>query len=169
MTSDTEAVRSKSSAVALVFATAMLVGIAGFLSIRANVPWLWSPFALFTTLPAFFVFELAPLPIVTGFLFASLHLLRQQAAIPKRSVVMLGALIILSVVWFSLGWAYGVQYQGRAHVLYVAAMNVIFIGAALALLLSNDKTPRFGTNLAFHGTMFVWLAWCALPWLGEMP
>jgi hypothetical protein len=44
----------------------------------------------------------------------------------------------------------------------------MFISAALALLLINGKTPRFGINLAFHGTMFVWLAWCALPWLGEL-
>lgn len=181
MISDT-AMRSGKGAAAYVFATATLVGIAGYLSIVANVPLVSSPFAYFTILPAFLIFALAErswpetvlialstLPIMVGFLIFSLHLFRQKPTIPKRSVVLLFAFTFLSVAWFCFGWTYGIQYQGRSHVLSVAALNAIFISAALVLLLINRKTPRFGINLAFHGTMFVWLAYCALPWMGELP
>lgn len=173
MLDDTEVVRPGRSAVAPVLATAALVGIAGFLSIRANVPSVSSPFALLTTLPAVWIFAraqpLASLPIVLGFLMSSPHLLRRTTVIPRRSAVTLFAFMVVNAAWFLLGWSYGIEYQGLSHVLYVAAWNVVFIGAALTLLLINSRTPRFEINLAFHGTVFVWLAWCALPWLGEMP
>jgi hypothetical protein len=175
-------VRTGRRAAALVLATAALVGVAGFLSIREDVPSWSSPFALLTTFPAFWIFELdertwspavpfalSSLPVVMGFLLSSLHLLRKTTEIPQRSVKTLFAFILLNALWFWAGWAYGIQYQGRSHVLYIAVCNAAFIGAALGLLLINSKTPRFGINLAFQGVVFAWLAWCALPWMGEMP
>ena len=170
---------SRKSAAIQVFAVAGLVGIAGFLSIRANMPSASSPFAMLTTLPALFLsdadgssdalFALSCLPIVIGFLLSSRRLFRQETEVPRRSVATLLAFTLMNVAWFSLSWSLGVEYQGLSHVLHVAAWNVIFITAALVLLLINSKTPRLETNLAFHGTLFVWLAWCAFPWLGEMP
>ena len=78
-----------------------MVGIAGFLSTHAAVPWIYSPFALLTMGPA----------------------------------------LLLSDAVGSAG-----------------AM----------LLLINSKTPRFEISLAFQGTLFAWLAWCAFPWLGPL-
>jgi hypothetical protein len=164
-----------------ILAVACLVGLAGFVSIRDNVPSASSPFAFVTTVPALWVFELnervwpafvlfalACLPVVAAFLVSSTHLFRDRREIPKRSVVVLTVLVLLSVAWFWQGWSYGIQYQGMSHTLYVAVWNAIFVGTASILLSLNWKTPRFGVNLAFHGVVFSWLAWCAFPWLGEL-
>ena len=71
---------SKKSADLLVFAVACVVGIAGFLSTHAGVPWIYSPFALLTTGPALLLSDavesadamsaLACLPIVAAFLIS---------------------------------------------------------------------------------------------------
>jgi hypothetical protein len=166
---------------ASILAVASLVGVTAFLSIRDNVPSTSSPFAFVSTVPALWIFELdervwpsfllfalACLPVVAAFLASSAHLFRHKREIPKRSVVALPVLVLLSVAWFWQGWSYGIQYQGMSHTLYVAVWNAIFIAAALILLLVNGQTPRFGVNLAFHGVVFSWLAWCAFPWMGEL-
>jgi hypothetical protein len=153
-----------------------------FLSIRDNVPSSSSPFALVSTVPALWVFELnervwpsfvlftlACLPVVAAFLASSAHLFRDKREIPNRSMVALHVLALLSLAWFWQGWSYGIRYQGMSHTLYVAIWNAIFVVAAVILLLLNKRTPRFGVNLAFHGVVFSWLAWCAFPWLGELP
>jgi len=153
-----------------VFAVAGLVGVAAFVSIRDNVPSTSSPFAFVSTVPALWVFELnervwpsfvlfalACLPVVAAFLASSAHLFRDKRV-----------LVLLSLAWFWQGWSYGIQHQGMSHTLYVAVWNAIFVAAASILFLLNKKSPRFAGNLAFHGVMFSWLAWCAFPWLGEL-
>jgi hypothetical protein len=165
----------------LVSISACLVGIAGYLSIRNAVPSPGSPFAFASTLPALFVFDLnenvwppailfmlSCLPVVAAFVAASFHLWSGRAGIPLRSIVMLGVFAALSVAWFVGGWSYGVQYQGLSHTSWVASSNAVLLTTALALLLLNRRAPRFGLNLAFHSVTFVWLAWCAFPWLGEL-
>jgi hypothetical protein len=173
--------QSRKNGTLAVLAVAGLVGVAAFLSIRDNVPSTSSPFAFTPAVPALWVFELnervwpsfvlfalACLPVVAAFLAASAHLFRDETEIPKRSVVALLVLVLLSVAWFWQGWSYGIQYQGLSHTLYVAVCNAIFVGAASVLLVLNKRTPRFAVNLAFHGIVFSWLAWCAFPWLGEL-
>jgi hypothetical protein len=158
-----------------------LVGVAGFLSIRGNVPSMSSPYAMVSTVPALWIFELndglltqfalfalASLPLVAGFLISSAHLFQGRDQIPKRSVALLAVLAVLSVACFWSSWSYGIEYQGTAHTVYAAALNTIFVIAALGLLVLNERTPRFSSNLAFHGVVFAWLGWCAFPWLGEL-
>ncbi|HEV2315718.1 MAG TPA: hypothetical protein VGR94_10460 [Candidatus Acidoferrales bacterium] len=77
---------------------------------------------------------------------------------------------LLSIVWFAVGWNWGVQYESRQYVYFVCAANIAWI-ALLAGAFNRymRREPSFAANLVLHLLLFTWLAWYAFPYLGELP
>jgi hypothetical protein len=95
-------------------------------------------------------------------------LLRGQLKIPRRTYLLLAAVIALSFVYLVGSWNYGVQYQGVGYTFVVDAINLGWIAILCFLSFRNWKgEPYFLTNLAVHWIFFAWIAWYAFPWLGE--
>jgi hypothetical protein len=105
-------------------------------------------------------------------LFFAWHpgLLHGDAKIPKRSYVLLIAVILLDVAYFGTSSKWGLQYQGSRYTHAVCAINVAWaVFLILAFARSWKKTPSFAYSLFLHWMLFAWLAWYAFPYLGELP
>jgi hypothetical protein len=89
--------------------------------------------------------------------------------LPTRSIVLLISAIVLSAVSLIFGSPYGVKYQSVGYVVGVAVINVTCWALLGVLALLARRYPRLGGNLGFHAALFAWLAWCAFPYLGELP
>jgi uncharacterized membrane protein SirB2 len=95
--------------------------------------------------------------------------LKGGAVLPTRSLCLLCLTILLSAISLAFGARYGVQYQSVSYVLGVAIINVVFWIVLGILAVSARRSPSFARNLAFHAALFAWIAWCAFPYLGELP
>jgi hypothetical protein len=156
-----------------------LIWGAAYSSISAGFPNLYSPYATAVIAPAFFLMLnsipstgaviLATLVCPIIFVAWSFPLLRQESLIPKRSKVMALFLVVLSLAYFFASWHYGITYQGQPHTIIIFIFNVFFWFALLALTRTNRLRPSFRSAMAFHTVLFVWLAWVAFPYLGELP
>jgi drug/metabolite transporter (DMT)-like permease len=137
----------------------------------SRVPTALGPFPGMTAIPALFLSSRALAIAVPSLLFFVWNpgLFRGESKIPKRSHWLLAVVTILSVVWFTMSWEYGLQYQGARYVYGVCIANVVWI-AFLGVMFAKWKgRSSFRLNLALHWLLFVWLAWYAFPYLGELP
>ena len=172
--------------VAVTLLSALSICGAAYLSVAGNVPSLWSPFSVFAAVPAMVVYDwgtavlgwspvakaawsgLASLPVGAAFLAWSYPLFRGRDRAPLRSLVLAGASVVLSVAFFVYAWRDGVTHQGPRHTIAMAGYNLVSIGVVFWLFRRNRASPSFASNLAFHTILFLWLAYCAFPWLGEL-
>jgi hypothetical protein len=93
-----------------------------------------------------------------------------EGKIPQRSYVLLAVAIVLDVLWFILGWKFGLEYQSAQYTYTVCLVNltaVLFL--AVTFFRNWEKESSFTTNLILHWILFAWLAWYAFPYLGELP
>ena len=96
-------------------------------------------------------------------------LFRGKSRPPKRSWVLLTTLSVLSMAYFVGSWANGIEYQGRTYTIVICGANFLWIAALWAILYCSARLSSFRANLFFHSALFAWLAWCAFPYLGELP
>src|SRR5271170_571726 len=133
----------------------------------SRVPTIFCPFPALTVLPAFGLSSLDLWPvavIVPTLLFFAWNtgLFRGEAKIPKRSLWLLVVAILLSVIWFGVGWKDGLQYQGTRYVYGVAFVNVAWVTLLSVTFARHAKYEfPFRANLVLHLVLFAWLAWYA--------
>jgi len=165
--------------------TAVVVGIAAYFSVAGDHG-IWAPNSLSVVLPGIAPWSLGDvwfsdswefIPFAISFAlpialvaFLWLRPLRRGIeAVPLRSFVLFGLLLLLVPLYFAGSWAAGVQYQGEM----VTRALAIEAGTFLALLgaagLIAYLRPGWRVSLVFQGGLFLLLAWCAFPWLGETP
>jgi hypothetical protein len=104
------------------------------------------------------------------FLFWNPQLFRGLAGIPRRTYVLFVSTVLLSIAWFVGGWKFGLEYQGTRFTYLVCAINALWI-LLLSLLFTRSwkRDLSFPSSLALNWLLFVWLAWYAFPYLGELP
>ena len=141
----------------------------------SGVPTLYSPLPTLTILPAFLLSRwhlesLAVLvPSILFFLWSPGLLLSQRPNLPKRTIVLLGLLTVLTVVDCVLEWEYGVHYRGTRHTILVYIINAMWLASLWWTVVRSQRQPSFKGNLFSHWLLFAWLAWYAFPYLGELP
>ena len=161
------------------FAGATAVGLVlllSWLTILPGTPQIYAPLNLLVVIPAFmssgvfgdrYLLAVAVVPVF--FCRWCWPVLRGSTTLPIRSVVLLIVTVVLSAASLIFGARYGVEYQSVRYVIAVTAINVgcwVLLGV-LALL--ARRHPSFVHNFGFHTALFAWLAWCAFPYLGELP
>src|SRR5215472_7403412 len=130
---------------------------------------LLSPFPLLTTIPAFFVWPLAPLiPTALFFLWCP-KLFRGQERVPNRSLILPGILTALTGIYFIDSWNIGMKYPGAALTYGFVAANTIWIILLWFVFIWARNKSSFHTNLLAHFLLFMWLGWQAFPYIGELP
>lgn len=144
----------------------------GFL--HSKVPTILYPFPALTVLPALALSSLelwAVAALVPPLLFFAWNpgLLRGMGKIPKRSNWLLIAMIVFSAFWFIIGWHDGIHYQGATYVHAVAIVNVAWVALLAVAFTRYGRYESFVVGVALHWALFLWLAWYALPYLGELP
>jgi hypothetical protein len=148
-----------------------IVALLSWLTISPDQPEIYAPLNLLVMVPAFwsssYIVAVAVVPIF--FALWSWPVLRGGSRLPTRSVVLLVVGIILSAALLLFGYRYGIQYQSMGYVIGVAVINVVCWALLGALAFLARRRPSFVHNLGFHAALFAWLAWCAFPYLGELP
>jgi hypothetical protein len=139
----------------------------------SRVPTILCPFPALTVLPSFLLSSLYRAAVIIPPLIFCLWypgLFRGEGKLPNRSCWLLFIAIVLSVIWFLVGWKDGLHYQGFRYVLAVAIANVVWIGILIAMFTRYRRhESSFIANLVFHWILFAWLGWYAFPYLGELP
>ena len=143
--------------------------------LSSGVPTLYSPLPTLTILPAFMLsrwhlHSLAVLvPSILFFLWCPGLLLNQQPNVPKRTIVLLGLLTVLTIVDFVFEWNDGVHYRGAHYAIGVCIINLMWLVFVWWAVIRWKRQPSFRGNLLSHWFLFAWLAWYAFPYLGELP
>jgi hypothetical protein len=107
------------------------------------------------------------IPIV--FWLWCLPILKDRTTIPRRSYVLLVGAVILSLIWLADGFSYALGYHGAEYTVSTTVINLCCCVALSVLAFYVRRRPSLVHNLTFHAALFAWLAWCAFPWLGELP
>ena len=104
----------------------------------------------------------------SAFLISAIPLFKAEKSIGKSFKVISVLIGALSVLYLMASFVYGYKYQGLTHTLVICIYNAIFIVALYKLYLANMVEPSLNKAFVFRLTFFVWLGWCAFPWLGEL-
>jgi len=162
---------------------AIIIGIASYATISAGGPEIYAPFSLSVALPAillwyplgyqFSFFQFLGWPVACSFIpvifiFWTRKLYINEGKVPWRSVIFFPIMMLLSIVFLATSWEYGLKYQGKIHTLAMYGCNLLFWVMMIFLYLINRKKQKFIFNFFFHLVSFIWLAWVAFPWLGEL-
>ena len=157
-------------------AAIVFVALLSWLTITPGTPQIYAPLNLLVVLPAFltadlfhgaYIIAVAVVPLF--FCLWCWPVLRGSVTLPTRSIILLILAVILSAASLIFGSRYGVEYQSVSYVVGVAIINIICWVLLGLLALLAHRRPSFGHNLGFHAALFAWLAWCAFPYLGELP
>ena len=160
---------------AVVSAVALITLLSWF-TISPGTPHVYAPLNLLVLIPAFVSsglfgggYLLAVVVVPLFFCLWCWLMPRDHTTLPTRSIVLLILTVSLSAACLILGARFGVEYQSIGYVIGVAIINVvcwIFLGAlAWQARHRSSATHNFG----FHVALFAWLAWCAFPYMGELP
>lgn len=151
-----------------------LVGVVAFCSV-AFAPALLAPAPFTFLILAFELEEWIPLEAavpalaVLAYGLAALPLAARPAARPTLSIALYAAAVVLSVPFFLSGWEHGVRFQGLVYTALVTAENVLCAAALGVFLWTLLRRPSRTRSWTFHILLFLWLAWVAFPWFGQMP
>jgi hypothetical protein len=154
---------------ALTLMAGICLAIPALIGLSSGEPRPLSPMPMLVVIPAF-LFRVGAVLVPIAFFFAwNPSLFRGQEIVPQRTCWLLGISILLNVAWFAGGWKWGIQFEGMRYVRIVAVANAAWSALLIALFAAFRKRPSFKKNLFLHWTLFVWLAWYAFPYLGELP
>lgn len=153
------------------------VSVAAGLSIAAGVPTWYSPYALPTVLPLLYADSLLDLlqpevlrrllealPLGLAFLLWTSFVGRDRSRIPWLSHALALLTAGLSAAMVVPAWTNALRHWGPAFTLTATAGNLAAITTLAVLALRNRRAPAHTRAFAFHLVLFVWIAWCAVPW-----
>jgi hypothetical protein len=146
-----------------------LIGLLRGVVFAHEVTSLFYPIPGLVVLPLLFIGPFAVfVPMVFFFVWNS-QLFNGDAKTPKRTYVLLAVATLLSPLWFVVGWRDGIVMQGSRYNLSVLGINLVWIAVLWFVIIRTWKTgPSFNRNLLLHWLLFLWLAWYAFPFFGEM-
>ena len=154
---------------ALTLMAGTCLAIPAMIGLSAGEPRPLSPMPMLVVIPAF-LFRVGAVLVPIAFFFAwNPTLFRGQEIMPKRTYWLLGISILLNAAWFAGGWKWGVQFEGIRYVRIVGIVNAAWAALLVGLFAAFRKSGSFNKNLFLHWMLFVWLAWYAFPYLGELP
>ncbi len=152
-----------------------MVAFASIGLLSAGVPTIYCPMPTLTVLPALVLSQwrlhatAVLVPLVLFVVWSPGLLINRQSSFPKRTVGLIAALSVLTVVDFLLEWKRGVQFHGFEHTIAVCFINALWLGLLWWVTLRAVRRPSFEAILLTHWLLFIWLSWYAFPYLGELP
>jgi hypothetical protein len=147
---------------------AIAVGIVCAIVFFVGGPSIIAPVPLYLLLLAWTMSFVAVL-VLPAIYFLSAYYGTRVQSYPTWVVVVTLLIAGLDAWYFTEAWAYGIKWQGAAHTQTMLILNILGLGAvslvaAWGLLKNSMKAARIA-----HLCLFIVLAWCAFPVLGELP
>jgi len=153
-----------------------VVTLLSWLTLSPGTPQVYAPLNFLVVIPAFLCsglfgnsYLLAIAFVPAFFCLWCWPVLRGHPTLPMRSLILFFCAVALSASCLIFGASYGVKYQSVNYVIGVSGMNVLCWGSIAVLAVVARRRPSVGPTLLFHTALFAWLAWCAFPYLGELP
>jgi hypothetical protein len=113
--------------------------------------------------------RLIPLLGVLPFLLVGIPLLVPRSRAVWPALGFASFVIAGSALYFAFSWSYGVKYQGLTATVVLAVANAILACLSMFICARAIKTRTFWHRYLVAFVPCPWFAWCAFPWLGEMP
>jgi hypothetical protein len=106
--------------------------------------------------------------VLWGGAFLAWHpaLLRGAAATPPRTLAVWLVTVILSGIYFAVGWRAGLRYEGLLFTCSTLVLDIVAFALCTVLLWRARMRPAFREALSLQASLFVWLATYAFPYLG---
>jgi hypothetical protein len=101
------------------------------------------------------------------FLASSSGLLKGQAATPKRSLVLFGALGALSITFYASRLLWAIECKLLLYYFALLATSLTMLAISFLAAYSSKKSPNFYKNLIAHLLFFLWLGSYSFPYLFE--
>src|SRR5712671_4239055 len=123
-----------------------------------GTPTLATPYPVLLTSLGFLGVPVALIAAAIGCSFAlvSWRLDRTAPRLGWRASVALSVVALVSIADFASGWAFGVRYEGLRYVVGCLGISIVAVGALLALLVVNRRTPTLQSALGFYILLFGW-------------
>jgi hypothetical protein len=134
-------------------------------------PTIHYPIPLLVFIPAIFgMRQMAVLIPVIAFYLWNVRLFGGDPKIPKRTPILLISALVLDVLYMAAAYRDGLAMQGARYTYTVCEINGAWTVVLLVLLMVGRKMrPTFGMNLLLQWITFLWFAWYAFPFFGELP
>nr|WP_206663236.1 hypothetical protein [Ningiella ruwaisensis] len=155
---------------------ACIVCIVAMLSVASTTPSVYAPHSVFVIFPALFVsifpfsdfvvMFLGALPITLVYLVCLYKGSKQPEQISNLSIVLITALALACVIVNAFLFSSGAAHQGLLHVIFIYVLNGFFIVSIPAVYWRYMKNRNLLNYTQFVTLIFIWLAFCAFPWLG---
>ena len=163
------------SFLSVIASSLLLVVFAWLGSFSAGVPRVYCPMPALVVLPAIMLSAWRPtalavlLPPILYIAWSPNLLTYTHSILPKRTAVLTAVLSVLTIIYFTLSWKYGVEYQGQEHTIILCLINVLWLAMLWGAIFRALRQPSFRATLLSHWLLFAWLSWYAFPYLGELP
>ena len=146
--------------------------VTGFawLTVSSGRPVFWAPYNALVLLPVWLAGSAVGLVFIPLFCVVwCFPIFRGATEVPIRTIVLAAFALAGSVLNLVLGVERGVRWQGASYTGGVAIVSVVlWVGLTLLAWWAWRQRTQF-LNSLFHIALFCWLAWYALPTLGELP
>jgi hypothetical protein len=76
---------------------------------------------------------------------------------------------LLSLLWFVLGWKYGMTYQGKDTLIFWSLLNGGVFWTLLRFIIVPPESENWFRCAGLKCLMFIWATCWAFPYLGETP
>jgi hypothetical protein len=113
--------------------------------------------------------RLVPFIAAIPFLIVALPLLTPKPSVSWPTTTLCIGLVVGSIAYFAKSWSQGIEHQGLGYTEFVALLNLAFAGVCIWLSWRAIRSRGFWVRYAAALVPCLWFAWCAFPWLGEMP
>jgi len=111
-----------------------------------------------------------PLLGAVPFLALGIPLWSPTSRIVWPTTAFVALLVIASLVYFADAWTYGAEFQGIAYTIFAVGINGALAAACVWLCVRATRRPQDYARRYFAALLpCAWLAYCAFPWLGEVP
>lgn len=150
-------------------AVALIAGTA----VATSQPTPFSPFPFVSILAVKLIGLPAPaISVIAGIAFSLLHhqyfIGRPSKAPSLLLTLFLSVMLLLSVAYFAIEYPLGIAERGVTHTILVLGYNVGFAAVA-CLFWFRARSPGNSRCQVYLGfTLFSWLSWCFLPYLGAV-
>ena len=173
----TAAVRPRLASPLCLSSISLVLAAVSFFSIPPDYPRIYAPLNVFVFIPVLVLGAVLPgggallgtaiVPIL--FWAWCLPGIRPGRVVPIRTLVLLAFAVLGSGTWLFTGHDVGLEYQGAGYVYGVTAISAVCWISLSLLALAAWRSQNVRCSLTFHVALFTWLAWYALPYLGELP
>jgi hypothetical protein len=151
------------------FAGALSITLASSFMLLGGFMPLWMAPMPFYLVFSFWLISFGSIFILPVIYIFEVLLLDQTKHLGNWVLAISSGVFFLDFLYLIEAWEYGFKYQGRDHTMIVIAENLIVMCLILSLILLGFRKKTAIYHRVANLVLFLFLAWCAFPYLGEMP